>query len=288
MELRLRIQTARCLGLPQFAGVNSTVFIMLGTTNIPVVKHGNSHMPLSPKPPSSVTAPVHGEVQVGSHCQAASSTELSTKTAGRRVHKIPARACEPVSTKLSELTHNHILMPKQVNWVSPLICCNSLFPFCEVEITDSYLMRFYEVNSYEEPRHSGDEGRINTKTLCKHSNAKCLMQIPCSQSDFLSSFAQFLLSSKCTYFRWKFWSLCLKYPGWITCCVGSVPSWYVYLYKNVWVLNRSLGDFPCCASLLLGSFRRLFSFLMIKTLLTNPIPVYMVKRRVLLLLCFVM
>lgn len=53
-------------------------------------------------------------------------------------------------------------------------------------------MRFYEVNSYEVPRHSDDEGHINTKILCKHSNAKCLMQIPCSQSDFLSSLAQFL------------------------------------------------------------------------------------------------
>lgn len=53
-------------------------------------------------------------------------------------------------------------------------------------------MRFYEVNSSEVPRHSDDEGCTNTKILCKHSNAKCLMQIPCSWSDFLSSIAQFL------------------------------------------------------------------------------------------------
>lgn len=72
------------------------------------------------------------------------------------------------------------------------MCCRSLFAFCEVEATDSYLMRLDEVNSYEVPRYSDSEGRMNTKILCKHSNAKCLMQIPRSQSDFLSSLAQFL------------------------------------------------------------------------------------------------
>lgn len=52
-------------------------------------------------------------------------------------------------------------------------------------------MRFHEVNSSEVPRHSG-ESCINTKMLCKHRHAKCLMQIPCFQPDFLSSLAQFL------------------------------------------------------------------------------------------------
>lgn len=61
-------------------------------------------MPLSPKPLSSVTAQwhlgntlVHGEAQPGWHSQAASSTELSTKTAGGGVREMPVRACEPVS-----------------------------------------------------------------------------------------------------------------------------------------------------------------------------------------------
>lgn len=53
-------------------------------------------------------------------------------------------------------------------------------------------MRFYEVNSYEVPRRSDDEGSISTKILCKRRNAKYLMQIPCSQPDFLSFPAQFL------------------------------------------------------------------------------------------------
>lgn len=72
------------------------------------------------------------------------------------------------------------------------MCCRSLFAFCEVEATDSYLMRLDEVNSYEVPRYSDSESRMNTKILRKHSNAKCLMQIPRSQSDFLSSLEQFL------------------------------------------------------------------------------------------------
>lgn len=46
---------------------------------------------------------------------------------------------------------------------------------------------------------------------------------------------------------------------------------------NFWVLNRSSGDLPCCAFLLFGSFGRVFPFLMVKTLLTNPVPAYMVK-----------
>lgn len=37
-----------------------------------------------------------GEVQSGWHPQAASSTELSTKTAGGGVHEMPIGACEPV------------------------------------------------------------------------------------------------------------------------------------------------------------------------------------------------
>lgn len=237
-----------------------------------VVKHGNLHLLRAPNPQSSVTAQQHlgntvvrGEIQLGCHSPAASSTEISTKLLVERCLKCLLGLLNLWSwRKLSELTDNHILMPEQANWVSPAICYSSLFPFCEVEITYSCLMRFYEVNGCEVPRHSDDEGRINMKILCKHSNAKCLMQIPCSQPDFLSSLAQFLCQVNILLSWWKSWPLYLKYLGWIATCVSGTPPWYAYLYKDVWVLSRSSGDLPCCASLLLGRFRRVFSFLMLR------------------------
>jgi len=92
-------------------------------------------------------------------------------------------------------------------------------------------MLFYEVNSWEVSRHPDeDEGHISTKIPCKQSNAKFLLQISSSQSDFLSSLAQWL----CQIFSLQIQILAtLKCPGWITSRVDSIPSWYVYLYKNV-------------------------------------------------------
>lgn len=86
--------------------MNSTVFVLLGTTNVPVVKHENLCVLRARKPLSSVAAQqhlgnslVHGEVQPGWHSQAASSTELSAKTAGGGEHEMPVGACGPVSVE---------------------------------------------------------------------------------------------------------------------------------------------------------------------------------------------
>lgn len=163
------------------------------------------------------------------------------------MNEISVRAYEPGST---DVTHSLILMPEQGNWVNPIIHHTSLkFSFHEIKTTDSYLILFYEVNSWEFSRHPDeDEGHINTEIQCKHSNAKCLKQMSSSQSDFLSS----LHSGPAKYspFRSKYWPLCLKCSSWITSWVDSIPSWYVCLYKNVWVVTRSLRDFPSCLGVL--------------------------------------
>lgn len=118
-----------------------------------------------------------------------------TKASGGGVHTTPVGLGNLwAQSKLRGLTHGLLQMSREVNRVSPLIRYTSLFAFWEVEITDSHLMRFYEVKSCEHvSRQPGeDEGHTSTKILCKRSNAKRLIQIRCSQSDFFSSLARYL------------------------------------------------------------------------------------------------